>query len=141
MTILMMRNIEDDKTLRELFRALPESTPSAGLDARIMERVRQEKNHVEQRSEQLMLLWTIVLSTVVLAIGAWALYITGGWKALWPETFDWGKLRLSVQWEGLSPQAAGILRTLLPYAGIVLLLLVGDLFLRRHFFLKELRKS
>lgn len=130
-----------DNTLQNLFRALPEEKPSVGLNARIMERVRQEHSPAERRTERWTLFWTIGLSTVMLGLGVWALYATGGWQTLVPETFVWPEIDLAWRWEGLSPEAVRMLRMLLPYAGIVLLLLVGDLLLRRHFFMKNYRKQ
>ena len=135
--------------LRDLLRLLPVEKPSDGLDARIMERVWQEKTHLEKRGERRTLIWTIALSALVLALGVYALYTFVDWSV-----FSFSDL-VARSPRPVSPPVApsaeelpavdysaysATFRTLLPFAGIVLLLLFGDSLLRRRVFLRRLRK-
>lgn len=122
-----MKDIENPKDpLADLLRSLPTETSPHGLTGRIMERVAREKSPAARRAERSGFVWTIGLSVLMLG-GGWGFYTMG----VWPK------------WSGisLSAQAWAMLRTLAPAAAIVLGLLVGDLYLRRYFFMKMYRKS
>ncbi len=128
--------------LRELLRTIPAETPSAGLNARIMERVRQAEVRREKRAERNGLIWTIALSMLILGAGVWMLYTyvdRGFFADFWAER----AARTEVAGTSFrSPEEyAGIVRRMVPLAGIVLFLLIGDSLLRRHFFLKKSRHS
>jgi len=117
------KNIPNDP-LADLLRTLPGQTPPTNLSARIMEQLARQKTHAERRTERRGLVWAIALSTLVLTVGGWMLYIAGGG---WPR------------WNGLSAHAWGMLRMLVPGGAIVLTLLLGDLYLRRWLFLHRER--
>lgn len=133
------RDIRDER-LRELLRALPSEKPSAELNARIMERVRTTGSLKEKRSERNILAWTIALSALVFGVGVWALYTYIDWSFLsnlWPEP------PVARPAPMRKPEAFdfGMFRALLPFAGIVLFLLLGDSLLRRHMFIRRQRQS
>ncbi len=124
--------------LRELLRAIPAPPSPDGLNDRIMGRVRQAGIRQERRAERNGLIWTIALSMLILGAGVWALYTYVDWGFLsdfWSER----TVRMKIaEASGHSPEDyAGIVRRVLPLAGIVLFLLIGDSLLRRHFFLQK----
>lgn len=104
------------RPLQDLLRALPAERPSDDLNDRIMQAVRLAKDRQDKRAERNGLLWTIALSTFVLGAGAGALYFFIDW-----DSFGAGMAG-----------AFGVARSVLPFAGIALLLLIGDSLLRRR---------
>jgi len=126
-----------DGQLHDLMRALPAEKPSFGLNARIMDRIRLEKNHLEKQGEKRMLTWAIALVAIILGAGAYALYIYIDWSFLTlPETAQTNSYLSTLTGESLSADYS-MLKSLLPFAGIVLFLLIGDLLFRRRFMTKH----
>jgi len=127
-----------DNGLTGLMHSLPAKKPSGELNARIMERIRQEKNYVERRSDRRILCWAIALSVLVLGIGVWALDSYIDWRMFLPQIPDFTPEKTFAGPDiKVSPETAGMLQFLVPFAGIILILMLGDLLFRRHIFLKK----
>lgn len=134
------KNIQQDR-LRGLMHSLPDETFPGGLNARIMERVLQEKSHLEKRAERRTLTWTIALAAVILGLGVYTLYTYIDWsflslRAAAPELAP-PSIKMPSVASTASGEYLGQFKVLLPFAGIVLLLLIGDSLFRRRFFLKH----
>jgi hypothetical protein len=124
----------DEQEFRRWLGSRASRTPD-GLDDRILTRVRKATppaERAERRTERRLLIWTIVLGAFVLGIGIAALTLFTDWNGLFGEIRmpEFPSLRRAVP---LDPQARAWGRSLLPPAGIVFLLLAGDLLLRRRF--------
>ena len=136
------RENKENEQLRDLMHSLPTEKLPPGLDARIMERIRQEKPYAEKRSDRRILAWTIILSAIVLAIGGWVLYAYIDWSSV---SFSWpnGEPENDIIAKNIQPTEerirnyTGMLRRLIPFAAIILLLLIGDTLLRRHYFARH----
>ena len=128
-----------ENQFREWIGSLPSRTP-AGLDDRIMARVRKATSPAERRSDRRMLVWAIVLGVVVLGAGIGVLSFYVDWSIL-SETMPSPELPPVPRNTLADSQAWELAKSILPLAGIALILLIGDSLFRRRFFLKHQREN
>ena len=136
------RENKENEQLRDLMHSLPPGKLPPGLDARIMERIRQEKPYAEKRSDRRILIWTIALSAIVLGMGGWALYTYIDWSSVSFSWFQAGPEMDTIPknvrgMEERIQEYSGMFRRLIPFAAIILLLLIGDTLLRRRYFARH----
>lgn len=123
--------------MRDLMRALPVEKPSGNLNVRIMDRVRLEKSHREKQVERRILTCAIALAVIILGLGGYALYSYIDWSLLaLSEPAQTNSYLSTLAEESLSADFS-LFKALLPFAGIVLFLLIGDSLFRRWFIAKH----
>lgn len=122
-----------EQEFRQFLRSLPEDPPGSDLNGRIMQRVRQAEQQQKKRTERNGLIWTIVLSSLLLGAGVWAICYYVDWGAFSLPAVDWKSAGVSGSESGLSSQNTGMYHGMIPLAIIFLVLLAGDTWLRRRF--------
>jgi hypothetical protein len=123
-----------EKEFREWLAVQPQRAPD-GLDGRILARVRQAPSpaeRAEQRAKRNLLIASIVLGAIVLGIGIATLLLFTDLRSLF-GAIRMPEFPLIRPVESIDPQTWSLVTSLLPFAGIVWLLLMGDFLLRRRF--------